>query len=70
MLTIEKYYDRADEAIDALTATSDGTDYKVGIMFNTETGDTFQLTIRGKTEFQAFAAAAIELLQDMRHESY
>ena len=65
MLTLEKYYDCADDAITALTATTDQRDYRLGIMFNTDTGDTFQLTIRGKEEFQKFAAALSELLEDM-----
>jgi hypothetical protein len=70
MLTIEKYYDRAEDAIAALTATTNKLDYRIGLMYNIETGDCFYLTIRGKEEFAAFAAAAIDLLQAMCEDAH
>jgi hypothetical protein len=68
MLTIEKYYDRAEDAIAALTATTNERDYRIGLMYNTETGDCVQLTIRGRDEFRKFATAMIDLLTDMSEE--
>lgn len=54
-----------EEATAAITATTDLRDYKIGIMYNTETGDSFILTIRGKEHFNKFAENLIDVLKGM-----
>ena len=62
MVTLEKYYDDGDDAVNAITATYDGLDYTVGIMYDTESGNTFSVKIRGKENMKKFAAAMIDVL--------
>lgn len=65
MVTLEKYYNDGDEAARAITATSDGRDYTVGIMYDTNVGDCFVVKIRGAKEFKKFAASLVDLLTGM-----
>lgn len=65
MVTLEKYYNDGDEASRSITATSDGRDYTVGIMYDTDVGDCFVVKIRGAAEFKKFAASLVDLLTGM-----
>lgn len=65
MITIEKYFDDGEEAARTITATSDGRDYKIGIMYDMDNGHVFEVTIRGALEFKKFAESLIDVLSGM-----
>lgn len=70
MITLEKFYDDGTEALNAMSATSDGVDYSLGLMYDMEAGSCFVIKIRGKEEFKKFAEGVIDLLTGMIADDY